>query len=197
MMSLAKVQPVKVISMALAAMLGMVSQPSLAWTNNNDDGDCSLYESWELGHMVIISKSTDLGGEDLMSDSVSISVFNNDWSISSDDKPDYTLKYIAPDGGWFSNEPYALPNGLLIYVKMKHIEDIRSASYIEIFKDDERIAQLDWDISPYEFYKFKQCITDARAPIVERERLERLRQATPRDPFAKAEDANREQAEPK
>jgi hypothetical protein len=183
----------------LATAIGaafFVGSPAHAnvWSSVSDDASCMIAGEWELGTTILFAKSKT---DDIMKDDVIFVISNENWSLRKDESLDFTLTVTGDDGEYFSNEPVSIDRGMAMVTDTEAMNYFRNTDTAIVKKGDEQIAILDW--GTYDFAvklsQFESCITAARAPIVEADRQRRVREAVPVDPFAKAQDANRAEAE--
>ena len=178
----------KPLAIPLAIALFCPSPVFAAWEEVPDDSDCAVIQSFELGSSIIIGKSKT---DEPLSDEAYIAFFNDSWSLKEGDEIKEEIKLLANDGSWLKSSAVAMDNGFLIYTELKWVKNFRSVSDVGVFKGKERIGAYNWDLFFLGLSRLDSCIAKVRAPILEQQRLESVRKATPLDPFAKSADANK------
>jgi hypothetical protein len=170
-----------------------LSAPASAWDDLSNDEECRIGISWELGTVLFISKPKAIEGDnitgELMSDQVAIAMTNPEWrSLKLDPekglRASYTIRFEAEDGSWIEGAPFIGDNMLLLVTDLKWLKNFEYSSSMLVTRDGKRIGQYDWSGFFSPLYKFRRCIEQARAPILEQRRKEQLRKDTPVDPFA-------------
>lgn len=173
-----------------AIALFLPAAASAQWMEHNDDENCRIVNTWELGTVVIISKSkqdTPLTGP-VTEDGIVVTLWNENWSsLRSGDEAklaDFELKFEGDNGESFWGTPYIMNNGLMLTTELRYLRYFRMTNGVEITKSGDQVASLDWGAFYTALPKFERCISETAAPIIEERRKRELRESTPIDPFA-------------
>lgn len=177
----------------LVMWIGGLGTPAQAWDDMSDEGSCRLIQSWELGTVMFITKAIEPEGDlfsgPLMENGVSIYLKNDDWAslTRGPNEPlyaDFKLRFEDEYGNWFEGHPIIGERSLFLKVEMEWLSNFDSSSTVLVTRDGVKVGQFRWFGFSYPWSKFERCVSEARAPIIERERQEKLRRETPLDPFA-------------
>lgn len=175
----------------LALLFAPLLPAKAEWSNMSRDDECIIGQQWELGTTIFITKKTSEQEDTLTgsvtSDDVLIYIANDDWvSLKRNSEKlygDFALRFEDEDGNWLEGQPIIGDQSLLLVTKLEWLRNFRYSSSMMITRDGQKVGIYDWDFG-LRFRSFERCIRSARAPILERQRQERVRRETPVDPFA-------------
>lgn len=171
-------------------MLTLIAAMSLALAAQQevpkDPTNCELSSGWEALEgrkptlMYLAQNQADFDDDD----SVWVSFMNDDWSIEEDDKLG-EIKVTGSGGAWFSNDAEAFEHGFGIWASYEHVRDVISSSSITVTRQGKKIDGLNTAGMSLDRLNFENCRLKKVSAKAERDRLQQLEKAIPKDPFAK------------
>jgi hypothetical protein len=172
----------------VAVLLLIGSGPALAWDFSDDDGECSVSQSFEGPGNTLFMFWQD---QDLFDDGdrVSVVLQNDNWSIEH--REDLGTVRFTTESGWFENTAIGMvtenETGIVMLRVNFEYFSIAMEGYLlslVVTRDGTTIDRLSLSGFSTYFSRFKRCRDRKVAVVRERERQERLEQTIPRDPFS-------------
>lgn len=166
-----------------AMALSLVSLPVEA---EDDPTQCQVTASWgdiegRSSTIMIMRQNQEQFDDD---DSVLLAFFNDDWSITKDEKLG-RIKVENEDGDWLDNEAIAMDHGFMVWTEFKHVENVFGGVPQAMFisRAGKTIDNLKLTNLFRDWMDFRTCRSKKVAVKVERDRKAKLERDIPRDPF--------------